>query len=82
MGGPLGRAPESRRIVVDKDAQGDAGGGGVRTDVIGPPPGELFSETNDNSVELLLTYATARVLLAGDAKARRSTAQSGSYTRP
>ncbi len=36
---------------------------------MGPPPGELFSETNDNSVALLLTYGTARVLLAGDAAA-------------
>jgi competence protein ComEC len=38
--------------------------------VIAPPPGELFSETNDNSVAILLTYATARVLLAGDAEMR------------
>jgi competence protein ComEC len=38
--------------------------------VIAPPPGELFSETNDNSVAILLTYGTARVLLAGDAEAR------------
>jgi competence protein ComEC len=30
--------------------------GGVRTDVIAPLPGELLSETNDNSVALLLTY--------------------------
>ena len=44
--------------------------GGVQADVIAPPPGELFSETNDNSVAILLTYATARVLLAGDAEAR------------
>ena len=44
--------------------------GGVRADVIAPPPGELFSETNDNSVAILLSYATARVLLAGDADAR------------
>jgi competence protein ComEC len=29
--------------------------GGVRADVIAPPPGELFSETNDNSVAILLT---------------------------
>jgi beta-lactamase superfamily II metal-dependent hydrolase len=41
--------------------------GGVRTDVIAPPPGELFSETSDNSVAILLSYATARVLVAGDA---------------
>ena len=43
---------------------------GTRTDVVGPPPGELFSETNDNSVAVLLTYGTARVLLAGDAEAK------------
>src|SRR5918995_3502910 len=36
--------------------------GGVRTDVIAPPPGELFSETNDNSVAILLSNGTARVL--------------------
>jgi len=45
--------------------------GGVSTDVIAPPPGELFSETNDNSVAILLTYGTARVLLARDAEARK-----------
>ena len=37
--------------------------GGLRADVIAPPPGELYSETNDNSVAILLTYGTARVLL-------------------
>jgi beta-lactamase superfamily II metal-dependent hydrolase len=42
--------------------------------VIGPP-GELYSKTNDNSVAILLTYGMARVLLAGDAKARKSTSQ-------
>jgi len=44
--------------------------GGVRVDVLGPPPGELFTETNDNSVGLLLTYGSARILLAGDAEAK------------
>ena len=43
---------------------------GVLEDVIAPPPGELFSETNDNSVAILSTYGPARVLLAGDAEAR------------
>jgi competence protein ComEC len=42
--------------------------GGVRVDVIAPAPGPLASETNDNSVAILLTYGTARVLLAGDAE--------------
>jgi hypothetical protein len=39
-------------------------------DVIAPPPGELFSETNDNAVAILLTYGTARVLSASAAEAR------------
>ena len=46
--------------------------GGVQADVIAPPTdaeGGLFSETNDNSVGILLTYGTARVLLAGDRRA-------------
>src|SRR5918998_2565848 len=47
-----------------------SGDGGAMTDVIAPPPGELFSETNDNSVAILLNYGTARVLLAGDAEAK------------
>jgi competence protein ComEC len=57
--------------------------GGVRADVIAPPPGELFSETNDNSVAILLTYATARILLAGDAEAREEEYMAGGpYTGP
>ena len=57
--------------------------GGVLVDVVGPPPGELYSETNDNSVAILLTYATARVLLAGDAEAREEEYMaSGPYTGP
>jgi beta-lactamase superfamily II metal-dependent hydrolase len=47
------------------------------TDVIAPPPGELFSETNDNSVAILLTYGPARVLLAGDAEAREEEYMAG-----
>jgi competence protein ComEC len=57
--------------------------GGVQADVIGPPPGELFSEINDNSVAILLTYGTARVLLAGDAEGREEEYMaSGPYTGP
>ena len=52
--------------------------GGVSEDVIAPPPGELFSETNDNSVAILLTYGTACVLLAGDAEVREEYV-AGSY---
>jgi hypothetical protein len=44
--------------------------GGVVKDVIAPPPGKLFSETNGNSVAILLSYITVRVFLAGDAEAR------------
>ncbi len=57
--------------------------GGVQADVIAPPPGELFSETNDNSVAILLTYGTTRVLLAGDAEAREEEYMAGGpYTGP
>jgi competence protein ComEC len=57
--------------------------GGVQADVIGPPPGELYSETNDNSVAILLTYGMARVLLAGDAEGREEEYMaSGPYTGP
>lgn len=57
--------------------------GGTKADVIAPPPGELFSETNDNSVGILLTHGTARVLLAGDAEKKSEEYMSnGSYTGP
>jgi competence protein ComEC len=60
--------------------------GGVRADVIAPPTdaeGGLFSETNDNSVAILLSYGTARVLLAGDAEGREEEYMaSGPYTGP
>jgi beta-lactamase superfamily II metal-dependent hydrolase len=56
---------------------------GANTEVIAPPPGELFSETNDNSVAILLSYGAARVLLAGDAEAREEDyIASGPYTGP
>jgi hypothetical protein len=32
--------------------------GGALEDVIAPPPGKLFPETNDNLVAILLTYGT------------------------
>jgi beta-lactamase superfamily II metal-dependent hydrolase len=44
---------------------------GRQTEVIAPPPGELFSETNDDSVAILLSYDTARVFMAGDAEAKQ-----------
>ena len=60
--------------------------GGVQADVIAPPTdaeGGLFSETTDNSVGILLTYGTARVLLAGDAEAKgEEYMANGSYTGP
>ena len=57
--------------------------GGTLFDVIAPPAGELFSETNDNSVAILLSYGTARLLLAGDAEAREEEFMaSGPYTGP
>jgi competence protein ComEC len=55
----------------------------TNTEVIVPPPGELFPETNDNSVAILPTCGTARVLLAGDAEAREEEYMANSlYTRP
>jgi competence protein ComEC len=60
--------------------------GGVRADVVAPPTeaeGGLFSETNDNSVGILLTYGTARILLAGDAEAKGEEYMAGGpYTGP
>jgi competence protein ComEC len=40
--------------------------GGVRAEVIAPPPGELFSETNDNSVAIFLNYSPATITLSKD----------------
>jgi competence protein ComEC len=58
----------------------------VRADVIGPPTdleGGLFSEINDNSVAILLTYGTARILLDGDAEANEEEYMAnGPYTGP
>jgi competence protein ComEC len=55
----------------------------VKVAVIAPPPGEFFAETNDNSVAILLTYGTARVLLVGDAEAREEACvANGPYTSP
>jgi competence protein ComEC len=55
-------------------------------DVIAPPTeveGDLFSEINNNSVAILLTYGTARILLAGDAEANEEEYRvNGPYARP
>jgi len=60
--------------------------GGVRMDVISPPSeaeGGLFSESNDNSVAVLLTYGTARLLFAGDAEEKAEEYMAnGPYTGP
>jgi beta-lactamase superfamily II metal-dependent hydrolase len=50
--------------------------------VIAPPPGELFGETNDNSVAILLSCGTARVLLVGDVEVREDHIAIDPYTRP
>jgi hypothetical protein len=46
--------------------------GDTRVDVIVPLTHRLFSETNDNFVGILLTYGSACLLLAGDARRRPS----------
>ncbi|QYJ16246.1 ComE operon protein 3 [Rubrobacter xylanophilus DSM 9941] len=57
--------------------------GGVRVDVLNPPPGGFFSSSNDNSVALLLTYGRARVLLGGDAERQaKEYMANGPYTGP
>ena len=57
--------------------------GGVQADAIAPPPGEHFPETNDNSVAILLSYGTARELLASDSDAREEEYMAnGPYTEP
>ena len=60
--------------------------GGAPRDVIAPPTdaeGGLFSKINDNSVAILLTYGTARILLAGDAEANEEEYMAnGPYTGP
>ena len=64
--------------VVEESRDGDVyDWGGTKADVISPPLGELFSETNDNSVGILLTFGTARVLLAGDAEKKAEEYMSG-----
>jgi competence protein ComEC len=58
----------------------------VNGTVIGPPTdleGGLFSGINDNSVAILLSYDTARILLAGDAEAiEEEYMANGPYTGP
>jgi hypothetical protein len=49
--------------------------GGSHIGVLAPVLGGFLSETNDNSVAVLLNYGTACVLLAGDVKLRRSTGE-------
>ena len=53
------------------------------TDVIVPPPSEFFSETNDNSVTILVTHGTAPLLSAVVARAEEEEYMANaSYTRP
>jgi competence protein ComEC len=54
----------------------------VVAEVVAPPAGELFSETNDNSVAILLTYGSARILLDGDAEVREEDMASSPSPRP
>lgn len=77
---------DERAQVVEARAGEQMDWGGARVDVISPPPdyeGGLFSGSNDNSVALLLTYGSARVLLAGDAEEKAEEYMAnGPYTGP
>jgi competence protein ComEC len=58
----------------------------AHTYVITPPTnaqGDLFPDRNDNFAAILLTYGTARILLAGDAEANEEEYMAnGPYTGP
>lgn len=57
--------------------------GGAKAIVLAPPPGALSGESNDNSVAVLLTFGSARILLPGDAEAKEEAYMSqGVYTGP
>ena len=72
------RGVRDEGAVVEEARDGDIyDWGGTQADVISPPAGELFSETNDNSVGILLTFGVARVLLAGDAEKKGEEYMSG-----
>ena len=66
------RAVRDKGVRTTKVRAGDQmDWGGVRANVLAPPTdaeGGLSSNSNDNSVALLLTYGPARVMLAGDAE--------------
>ena len=67
-------------FIVDLDVED----GGRKADVIGPPTdaeGGLFSEINDNSVAILLTYGTARIL-CWRRQGQGGVHASGACTRP
>ena len=68
--GPCARTPESICCGVHK------------TSSLRRPAS--FSETNEDSVAILLAYSPARVLLAGDAEAKeeKENMASDPYTRP
>lgn len=72
--------------VVESRAGMQMDWGGTKANVIAPPTdaeGGLFSETNDNSIGILLTHGSAHVLLAGDAEKKAEEYMSnGPYTGP
>ena len=73
---------EGSRVVEARDGM-EMDWGDATVDVIAPPPGNLFEESNDNSVATLLTFGTARILLAGDAEKKEEEYMSnGSHTGP
>ena len=78
----LHAAREEGSEVVESRAGMQMEWGDTRADVIAPPPGKLFSETNDNSVGILLTFGTARVLPGDAEKKSEEYMSNGPYSGP
>ncbi|MGB3683995.1 MAG: ComEC/Rec2 family competence protein [Rubrobacteraceae bacterium] len=82
----LSAVQEEESQVLEARAGLELDWGGTDVVVVAPPPeseGGLFSDSNENSVSLLLTFGEARVLLPGDAESQAEEYISmGLYTGP
>lgn len=79
----LRRIRDKKAEVIEARAGLQMDWGGVKANVLAPPPGALSEESNDNSVAVLLTFGSARILLPGDAQTKEEAYMSqGAYTGP